>query len=97
MARYFDDYLKEKLEDPEFKKEYEALRPEVEIQKAMLRARLASGLTQKDLSKKTGITQADISKLENGTANPSIRTLQRLAGGMNMRLKIEFEPVSTIR
>ena len=48
--------------------------------------------TQKELSERTGIAQADISKLENGNANPSLRTLQRLAAGMGMQVKIEFIP-----
>ena len=36
-----------------------------------------------------------ISKLENGTANPSIRTLRRLADGMGMKMKLVFEPIHT--
>ena len=36
------------------------------------------------------IAQADISKLERGNANPSLRTLQRLAAGMGMNIRIEF-------
>ena len=32
------------------------------------------------------------SKLERGNANPSLRTLQRLAAGMGMQVKIEFVP-----
>lgn len=85
-----DDFLKEQMQDPEFRKEYEALQPEYEIMKAMIRARQASGMTQKQLADKTGIAQADISKLERGNANPSLRTLQRLAAGMGMQIKIEF-------
>ncbi len=50
-------------------------------------------MTQKELSERTGIAQGDISKLENGNANPSLRTLQRLAEGMGMQLKLEFVPV----
>ena len=41
---------------------------------------------------RTGINQADISKLENGTRNPSVGLLKRLADGMGMALKIEFVP-----
>ena len=55
-------------------------------------ARKATGLTQKELSDITGIAQGDISKLERGNANPSIRTLNRLAEGLGMILKIEFVP-----
>ena len=59
----------------------------------MIDARKSTGLTQKQLSEKTGISQADISKLESGNANPSLRTLQRLATGMGMKVKIEFQPI----
>ena len=50
------------------------------------------GLTQKQLAEVTGIAQADISRFENGTGNPSLRTLERLADGLGMRLKVEFVP-----
>ena len=87
-------FLNEQLEDPEVRAEYEALEPEFAIIQAMIDARKSSGLTQKELSEKTGIAQADISKLERGNANPSLRTLQRLASGMDMKLKIEFYPAN---
>ena len=38
----------------------------------------------------TGITQADISRFENGTGNPSLRTQKRLAKGLGMNIKIKF-------
>lgn len=65
-----------------------------EIIQALIEARRASGMTQKELSELTGIAQGDISKLEKGNANPSLRTLIRLAEGMGMQLKIEFCPTS---
>ena len=43
----------------------------------------------------TGIHQTNISKLESGTANPSLRTLKRLAAGMGMKLKLEFVPAQS--
>lgn len=89
----FKDFLNEQLKDPNLKKEYDALRPEMAIIQAMIDAREKSGMTQKELSEKTGITQADISRLENGNANPSLKTLQRLAEGMGMTLRLEFVPV----
>ncbi len=89
----FNDFLNEQLKNPEFKKEYDALEPEFAIIRAILDARKETGLTQKELSERTGIAQGDISKLENGSANPSLKTLQRLAAGMNMQLKVDFIPV----
>jgi len=94
MSTKFDDFLKEQLQDPEFRSEYEALQPERAVIQAIIDARLQAGLTQKELSERSGIAQGDISKLENGNANPSIRTLQRLASGMGMTLKVEFLPNS---
>ena len=95
MTKSFDDYFNEKMKDPVIKQEYDALEPEYAIIQAMIDARKASGLTQKQLSEKTGITQGDISKLENGNANPSLRSLRRLAEGMGMKLDISFTPVKT--
>lgn len=90
----FNEYVKEQMKDSEFKREYDVLEPEFAIIQALIDARKASGLTQKQLADITGIAQADISKLENGNANPSLRTLQRLASGMGTSLKIEFVPVT---
>lgn len=87
-----DDFLKEQLQDQEFRKEYNDLQPEFDVIRAIVDARIAQNLTQKELAEKTGINQADISKLENGTRNPSIKLLKRLADGMGMVLKIEFVP-----
>lgn len=89
----FNEYLNEQMKDPAFKAEWDALEPEFSIMQAMIDARKASGLTQKQLSERTGIAQADISKLESGNANPSLKTLQRLAAGMGMKVKVEFLPV----
>ena len=88
----FSDYLNEHMNDPALKKEWDALEPEFSIMQAMIDARKASGLTQKQLSERTGIAQADISKLESGNANHSLKTLQRLAAGMGMKVKVEFLP-----
>ena len=89
-VRDFRNYLNEQLQRPSFKAEWDALQPELTIAQAMIDARKESGLTQKQLSERTGIAQADISKLERGNANPSLRTLQRLAAGMGMNVRIEF-------
>lgn len=60
-------------------------------------ARENAEITQKELAKKTGIDQANISKIERGIANPSLSTLKRLAHGMGMQLKIDFVPMQASR
>ena len=91
MAKKVKDTLNELMKDPDFKKEWESLEPEFQIIRAMIDARNEKGITQKQLSSITGITQSDISKLENGTANPSVRTLQRIAEALGKKLVIQFK------
>lgn len=86
------EYKNKKLQDPEFAKAYEEVQPEMKVVRAIIEARTSQNLTQKELAEKTGINQTEISKLENGTRNPSIRLLQRLADGMGMVLDISFKP-----
>ena len=90
----FRKYLNKQLDNKEFKKEWDDLQPEMDVIRAMIDNRIAQNLTQKELAERTGINQADISKLENGTRNPSLKMLKRLAAGMGMQLKIDFIPMS---
>ncbi|MBO4374668.1 MAG: helix-turn-helix transcriptional regulator [Lachnospiraceae bacterium] len=86
----YREYKEQALKNPEVKKEYDALGPEYNIIQAMIDARKDQHLTQKELSDRTGITQADISRIEKGTRNPSLEMLKRLAHGLGMQLKVEF-------
>ncbi len=56
----------------------------------LLKARENVGMTQKELAKKTGVHQANISKIERGLANPSLSLLNRLASGMGMKMHVKF-------
>ena len=85
-----------KIQDIKFRKEYEDIQPEMDVIRAIVDARTAQNLTQKELSKRTGINQADISKLENGTRNPTVSLLKRRAEGMGMELRIQFIPKNNI-
>lgn len=91
--RTLEKVLEEKLKNPEFKKEYEALQPEYELVSEILSARIEKGLTQKDLAQLTGISQADISRIENGDANPTLDTIQRLAVALGCTLSIKLQPI----
>lgn len=65
------------------------------VVRAIIEGREENHLTQEQLADATGIHQTNISKLESGTANPSLRTLKRLAAGMGMKLKLEFVPAQS--
>jgi len=90
MSKSFRETLNKQLENPEFKAEYEALEVEYQIINSLINARKSKNMSQEQLSKITGIDQAKISRIEKGTANPSLKTLKRIALGIDMKIKIEF-------
>ena len=80
------------MQNLEVKAEYDALQPEYDIIQTMIDARVQQNMTQKDLSARAEITQADISRIENGTRNSSLNMVKKLAQGLGMQLKLEFIP-----
>ena len=94
MTKSFDEFFDEQMKDPAVKAAYDELVPDFEIVRAMIEARKTTGITQQQLSEKTGIAQADISRLEHANGNPSLRTLKRLAAGMGMELHLSFTPIN---
>lgn len=91
----YKDYKEKALSNPEVKAEYDALQPEYDLIQAMIDARNSQNITQKELAERTGITQADISRIENGTRNPSLAMVKRIAAGLGMQLRLEFVPTPT--
>lgn len=93
----FGESLKEELKNPEVRAEFEALEPEYQVIRAIIRAREEQKISQRQLSERTGIAQADISRIETGDGNPTVRTLQKIASGLGMALKLDFVPVAGAR
>lgn len=58
---------------------------------ALMNARADIGISQAELSRRTGVDQSDISKIERGVANPSVNTLRRLGEGLGKKLIVSFE------
>lgn len=86
----FEDFLADQLKDPKVKKEYDALESKYALIESIIIARKEKNLTQKELSELTGITQADLSKIENGNANPSLNTLLKIAKGLGKKLQVSL-------
>ena len=86
----FDKHKAELMKDPEFRKEYEAIQGEYQAILAIAKARAETGLTQKELAERSGLTQSNISRIETGRSVPNVRTLQQLAQGFGKTLHIEF-------
>lgn len=86
----FDDILAEELKNPKFKKEWDRLEPAYQAQSALIKARIETKMSQRQLAKKAKTTQAVISRIENMTVSPSINLLQRIAEAFGKKLKISF-------
>ena len=83
---------KELMKDPGVKKASLELQPEFAIIEKVIQARIEKGITQKQLAQKMMTKQSAISRLESGTANPSLNFLKRFAGALNSRLEIRLIP-----
>jgi len=84
------EYRKKLLADPEVAAAYEALEDEYALAKAMMQARMQSGLTQEELAKRMGTTQSVIARWESGKTLPSSRTLLRVAEATGTHFRAQF-------
>lgn len=95
LQQFLDEHLKrvrlQKLSDEEEALEYDIFS---EIAENLIAARMEEGLTQGELAKRCGISQANISKFETGSSHPSLATLKKIADGLGRRLSVTFEDVS---
>ena len=85
------DAAKEWFKNPEFVAAYDALEEEFALAEALIRARGQADMTQEDVARAMGTTQAAVARLESGRSMPSTRTLQRFADATGTKLRIHFE------
>ena len=86
------EHKKKLLKDPEFRKEYEAIEPEYKLASALIRLRLAKGLTQKQLAELLNTKQESIARLESGGSLPSLSTVKKVADALDAELEINLLP-----
>ncbi len=86
----FQQYLKEELKDPVFRKHYEEYGKQLEIAYQILQLRKKQGFSQTQLAKKLGTSQGNIARMETGQQNFTTDTLQKIASAFQRKLKIEF-------
>lgn len=87
----FQLHKKQLLKNPAFRKAYEKSELEYQIARALIKARLEKGYTQKELAKKLNTKQSVISRVENAKTTPSISFLRRLAVVLNASLQVQFK------
>lgn len=92
----FNDLLKKKMEDPEFRKAWEEQEEEFEVAKEVIKLRLKAGMTQKELAKKAKTSQPAIARLESGSyRNVSMNFLRKVGYALNVEPRISFRRVKT--
>ena len=75
--------------DPEFLKERAALKPEFQLARELIEARVNAGLSQQEVAEKMGPSQPTVARLESGH-HPSLRSLQRYAEATGSKLEIRL-------
>jgi transcriptional regulator with XRE-family HTH domain len=87
-----EEVAKEWMKDPAFVAAYDALEDEFAVAAALIKARRDADMTQEQVARAMGTTQAVVARLESGRTLPSTRTLERFAKATRTRLRISFEP-----
>lgn len=92
------EFLREqRAKNPELQRLYELGRPRFEQVSAMIGARAAAGLTQKELAERMGVDVRTIWRLESLEHSPRLDSLQRAAEALDCDLEVKFVPRSRAR
>jgi transcriptional regulator with XRE-family HTH domain len=94
MSRDFDDLMHE-IEDetrragPKAMRDAAALRASYRLAVSVIELRRKAGLSQRQLAARSGVQQADISRIEAGDANPTLATIAALAYALGTEVSLE--------
>ena len=78
------------LKDPEVRAAYNALGPEFDLAQAIIKRRIAKGMTQAALARKLGTKQSAVARLESGSTNPTPKGLEKIAKALDARLVVSL-------
>lgn len=87
----FDDFLKEEMNDPAFKKAWADGTLRRQITEQLIEIRIQHKLTQKQLAQKAGMKQPFLARIESGSSTPSLTTLRKIAQAVGKDVVIRFE------
>ena len=88
----FDQLLNDELQDPEFRENWERTALARAVANQVIRYRSVNGLSQSELARQLGVSQAVVGRLELGEHEPKIATLSKLARGLGLRFTIAIHP-----
>lgn len=88
-----DILIEEGLKNPEVKAEYDALESEFNIINTLLEMRSKAGLTQSEVAQRMGTQKNNVSRLEAGKGNPTIKTLENYAKACGCGLNLSYHSI----
>lgn len=101
MARPYEEVVDQSylLADPDLKKFADALRVQIQAEyqeifglgEVVAQRREELHLSQIQLAHESGVTQADISRLEQGKLNPTFATIKKVMGALQLKLAVQRE------
>jgi transcriptional regulator with XRE-family HTH domain len=85
------------MQDPDYRADHEALETEFAIAAAIIDARAQAGLTQEQLAERMHVKQPFVARLESGSPNATLKTLQKVAKATGTHLNISFSAESAVQ
>jgi transcriptional regulator with XRE-family HTH domain len=86
----YEDYVEKRRRSPGYIEVEKRLKPVLDLADDVLQLRMAHGWTQAELAERVGTKQANISRLENGLANPTLRFLEKLSEAFKAELVVRL-------
>lgn len=86
----YKNMVREHAKNAEYRKSYDTEKFIFAMAETLQEERLKHHFTQKKLAQKAGLKQQEISRLEKGDANATIKTLFKVAQGMGKKLVIKL-------
>ncbi|MFI3255291.1 MAG: helix-turn-helix transcriptional regulator [Eubacteriales bacterium] len=90
-----EEMFQKSMQNPEFRKEYEALESEYTVKKVIIQAKVEKECTTSQLAQLIGVDEKLLSDLENWECDPTISQIEQLAEGLGKRLVLKFEEIQT--
>ena len=83
----FRKHLAKEMKNPEFRKAFEEEKRLLKLSYAIVEARERKGMTQKELARKSCVTQQQLSKIENGV-NCNMLTFIKVSNALGLGLTV---------
>ena len=91
--RSVEDWKKEKLKNPAFKKAYDALEQEFALASTLIGARARAKLSQEEVARRMGTSQSAVARMESGRSLPSTSSLVKYAKATGHKVEIKLSKV----